>query len=121
MLHTKRCSVFHSGTHYGGIFHNCVVAIGIRNVFGGARHLQGHTTIISDNSTAIIVVHLMMQEKRSKSLDMKYHWLRDQQAQKQSKIKYQKGSKKQVDYFTNTTHQAITKANIGIMYFEILN
>ncbi len=41
-----------------------------------------------------------MREKRSKSWDMKFNWLRDCQAQQQFKIKWQKGSTNQANYFT---------------------
>ena len=84
----------------GGIFHNCVVAIGIRNALEGMGHPQGKTTVITDNSTATSFVHSAMREKRSKSWDMKYNWLRDRQAQQQFEVKWQKGSTNQADYFT---------------------
>ena len=84
----------------GGIFHNCVVAIGIRNALEGMGHPQGRTTVITDNSTANSFVHSAMREKRSKSWDMKYNWLRDRQAQQQFEIKWQKGTTNQADYFT---------------------
>ena len=51
----------------GGIFDNCVVAIGICNALGGMGHLQGRTTVITDNSTTTSFVHSAMQEILSKS------------------------------------------------------
>ena len=84
----------------GGIFHNCVVAIGIRNALEGMGHPQGRITVITDNSTATSFVHSAMWEKRSKSWDMRYNWLRDRQAQQQFEIKWQKGATNQADYFT---------------------
>ena len=63
-------------------------------------HPQGKTTIMTDNSTATSFVHSSMREKRSKSWDMKFNWLRDCQAQQQFKIKWQKGSTNQANYFT---------------------
>ena len=41
-----------------------------------------------------------MREKKSKSWDMKYNWLRDQQTQDQFEIKWQKGSTNMADYLT---------------------
>ena len=84
----------------GGIFHNCCVAIGIRNALEGMDHPQGKTTVITDNSTATSFVHSAMREKRSKSWDMKYNCLRDQQAQQQFEIKWQKGATNQANFFT---------------------
>ena len=63
-------------------------------------HPQGRTTVITDNSMATSFVHSAMREKRSKSWDMRFNWLRDRQAQQQFEIKWQKGATNQADYFT---------------------
>ena len=84
----------------GGIFHNCQVAIGVRNALEGMGHPQGKTKVITDYSTATSLVHSAVHKKRSKSWDIKYNWLRDRQAQQQFEITRQKGSTNQADYFT---------------------
>ena len=48
----------------GGIFHNCIVAIRIRNALEGMSHPQGRTTLVTDNSMATSFVHSAMREKR---------------------------------------------------------
>ena len=65
----------------GALFHNCNVAIGIRNALMGWGHKQGKTPVITNNSTANSFVHSEMREKSSMSWDMKYNWLRDRAAQ----------------------------------------
>ena len=70
----------------GGIFHNCVVAIGIQNALKGMGHPQGRTKILTYNSTATSFVHSVMREKQSKRWDIKYNWLRDHQVQQQFEI-----------------------------------
>ena len=84
----------------GGIFHNCITAIGIRNALIGMGHPQSRTEVITDNSTANSFVHSEMWVKRSKSWDMKYNWLRDRMAQQQFHIKWDKGVHNMADYFT---------------------
>ena len=44
----------------GGIFHNCMIAIGIQNALEGMGHLQGRTKIVIINSTATSFVHSAM-------------------------------------------------------------
>ena len=84
----------------GGIFHNCTIAIGIRNTLQEMGHPQKKTSVITDNTTATSFVHSAMRAKRSKSWDMKYHWLRDRMAQQQFLVTWQKGAMNQADYFT---------------------
>ena len=52
----------------GGIFHNCVVAIGIWNTLEGIGHPQGRTKEVTENSTATSFVHSAMREKNIQKL-----------------------------------------------------
>ena len=94
----------------GGIFHNCIVAIGIRNALEEMGHPQGQTRITTDNTTATSFVHSAMRTKRSKSWDMKYNWLRERTAQQQFEVKWEKGATNQADYFTKHHAPRIHKA-----------
>ena len=51
----------------GGIFQNCVTAIGIRKTLIGMGHPQGKTEVITDNFTANSFIHSEIRVKRSKS------------------------------------------------------
>ena len=94
----------------GGIFHNSMTAIGIRNTLREMGHPQHQTLITTDNTTATSFVHSVMRAKRSKSWDMKFIWLRDREAQKQFKVRWEKGSTNQADYFTKHHPPRIHKA-----------
>ena len=94
----------------GGIFHNCVVAISIRNVLNDMFHPQSKTQVTTDNTTATSFVHSAMRAKRSKSWDMKYNWLRERTAQNQFEVKWEKGATNQADYFTKHHSPRIHKA-----------
>ena len=55
----------------------------------------------TDNSTAEGVVNNKVQPKRTKSMDMRFHWLRDRAVnQKQFKIYWRPGKANLADYFT---------------------
>ena len=83
-----------------GLFHNCQTAISIRTVLEEMGHPQLATKIKTDNKTANSFVHASMRIKRSKSWDMRYHWLRERAIRKILNIFWDKGSNNDADYFT---------------------
>ena len=84
----------------GGIFHNCQNAIYIRWLLKTFNHTQIPTPVKTDNSTAAAFVKEIIKQKRSKSWDMRYHWIRDQQNLKTIKVFWDKGQNNHADYFT---------------------
>ena len=85
----------------GGIFHNCQMALPIRQMLIDLGHPQPRTPIKTDNSTAYNFVNHSMRRKMSKSWDMRYNWLRDANVVKQLlKIWWEKGTQNYADYFT---------------------
>ena len=66
-------------------------------------HPQPPTPIKIDNSTANGFVHNNITQKRSKSWDMRFHWLRDPDTQNHINVYWDKGPhNKQADYYTKT-------------------
>ena len=63
-------------------------------------HPQPRTPIQTDNSTAEGVINNKIQPKRTKAMDMRYHWLRDREAQDQLRIYWKPGKTNLADYFT---------------------
>ncbi len=63
-------------------------------------HPQPPTPLKTDNSTATAFVHSSMKQKRSKSWDMRYHWLRERQLKDQLRIYWDKGINNDANYFT---------------------
>jgi hypothetical protein len=84
----------------GGLFHNAQTCLPIRVALEELGHPQPPTPLKTDNSTATAFVHSSMKQKRSKSWDMRYHWLRDRQLKDQLRIYWDKGSNNDADYFT---------------------
>ena len=65
----------------GGLFINAREAVHIRNILTEMGHPQPPTPIQTDNATANGVVNNKVQPKRTKPMDMRFHWLRCRMAQ----------------------------------------
>ena len=90
-----------------GIFHNAQVALPIRHMLIQLGHPQPPTPIKTDNTTATAFVNKNINQRKSKSWDMKFYWMRDKETQKLFKVYWDKGDNNLADYFTkhhNTKH-----------------
>ena len=83
-----------------GVFHNAQKAIPIRYILEQLGHLQPPTPLKTDNSTALGFVKNNIHQKRSKSWDMRFHWLRDRMTRQQINVYWEKGVNNNADYFT---------------------
>ena len=92
------CSAAEAETH--GLFINCQNAIIIRNALIGLGHPQKRTIVKTDNTTSAGFVTKTMKEKRSKTWDMRYNWLRDEIVRKIIDVQWGKGKDNMADYFT---------------------
>jgi hypothetical protein len=64
------------------------------------RHPQFPTPVQTDNSIAEGIIHLRVQPKRTKAMDMRFHWLRDQGVnQKQFRLYWRLGTLQWGDYW----------------------
>jgi hypothetical protein len=63
-------------------------------------HPQPPTPLKTDNSTAYSFVHSNIRQRRSKTWDMRWNWLRDKVMHKQLRIYWGKGHNNDTDYFT---------------------
>ena len=93
------------------LFHNAKTAIPIRRILIQLGHPQPPTPIKVDNSTAAGFVNKNITQKRSKSWDMRFHWLRDKETLKNIRVYWDAGSNNDADYFTKThttpTHRSL--------------
>ena len=100
----------------GGLYSNCQTAIPIRQILTALGHKQPPTPVKTDNSTACSFAKDTLKARRSKSWDMRYHWLKDRQQQQQFYIYWDKGSNNHADYWTKhfspTYHQDIRSTYI---------
>ena len=68
---------------------------------------QPKTPIQTDNSMAEGVINNKIQPKRTKAMDMHFHWLQDREAQGQFRIYWRPGKTTSQIILQNTTHQHI--------------
>ena len=100
----------------GGLFHNAQTILHLRVLLEAIGHHQSPTPLKTDNSTASAFVNKSLRQRKSKSWDMKFHWLRDKELQKLIRVFWDKGINNDADYFTKhhstTHHQAIREKYI---------
>jgi hypothetical protein len=83
------------------LYINARKAVEVRNILGEMGHTQPPTPVQTDNSTAESIVNLRVQPKRTKAMDMHFHWLRNQSVnQKQFKFYWRPGTSMRADYWT---------------------
>ena len=95
----------------GGLFHNAQNIMHIRHLLHSIGHAQPPTPLKTDNNTASAFVNKTLRQRKSKSWDMKFHWLRDRELQRLIRVFWDRGINNDADYFTKhhppSHHQTI--------------
>ncbi len=65
----------------GTLLINAKEAVYLQQILEEMNHPQPRTPIQTNNTTAEGVINNKIQPKRTKAMDMRYHWLRDREAQ----------------------------------------
>ena len=81
-------------------------AVYIRIILEEMGHKQPPTPLQTDNAMAEAVTNGKVQPKRTKAMDMRFHWLRDRECQQQFRIYWRPGKLNYADYWTK--HHAAT-------------
>ena len=102
----KAVMSFAAEAKLGALFINCRKAIPARLALEEMVHKQTPKPIQTDNTTALGVVQNNLATKRFKLMDMKFHWLRCREAQRQFRNYWRAGSTNRGDYVTKH-HAAI--------------
>ena len=84
----------------GAMFINAREAVPTRKTLEEMGHPQPKTPMQTDNTAAQAVVTNNVQPKRTKAMDMRFHWLRDRAAQKQFRFFWRRGPSNRGDYYT---------------------
>jgi hypothetical protein len=85
---------------YAAMYLNATAAEGIRATLEDLGYPQGPTPISSDNQCAVGVANRTVKQRRSKAIDMRYHWIRDRVAQKHFTVTWRPGKTNLADFFT---------------------
>jgi len=75
-------------------------AVYIRIILEELGHTQPPTPLQTDNTMADAVINDKIQPKRTKAMDMRFHWLRDCGCQQQFRIYWRPGKLNYADYWT---------------------
>jgi hypothetical protein len=82
----------------GACFHNAQSGAPLRVTLTEMGHTQPPTPLPTDNSTAFGILIETIKHKRSKAMDMRYHWLTDRVRQKQFDVYWRPGRENLGDY-----------------------
>ena len=84
----------------GALFINCCKATPAWHLIEAMGHCQPPTPIQTDNSTALGVVTNRIQPTWTKAMDMRFHWLRCLENQRQFRTYWRTGPTNKGDYVT---------------------
>jgi hypothetical protein len=84
----------------GVCFRNAQSGAPLRVTLKELGHIQPPTPLRTDNSTAFGILNETIKKKRSKAMDMIYHWLTDRVRQKQFDVYWRPGRENLGDYHT---------------------
>ena len=88
-----------SETEIASLFYGCKQAIPLHVTLEEMGHPQpGPTPVTTDNSTAVGLTRNTMTPKASKSMDMRFQWLKCRRAQSLFTYLWAKGTKNRADY-----------------------
>ncbi len=93
------CS-FVAEAEYAGLFAAARIATNERQILHDMGHPQPPTSLYCDNEVAIGLATDTINLKLSKSLDMRFHWLRDRVRQGHFRLIFVPGLKNAADFFT---------------------
>jgi hypothetical protein len=89
-----------AGSEVGACFKNAQSGASLRVTLTELGHIQPPTPLRADNSTAFGILNKTIKQKRSKAMDMSYHWLTNRVRQKQFDVYWRPGPENLGDYHT---------------------
>jgi hypothetical protein len=104
-VHSTRIPVvcsFVAEAEYAGIFAAARIADDERRILHNMGHPQPPTPIYCDNECAVGLANDVLTPKMSKSIDMRFHWLKDRVKQGQFQIFHIPGLQNAADFLTKS-------------------
>jgi hypothetical protein len=103
---------------YAALFYAGQIASGLRTILIALGYPQPATIMLSDNACAVGLANDTVKMRRSKSIDMRFHWVKDRVKQLQFQVCWQKGADNLADFFTKplptTQHQRLMRKLVSI-------
>ena len=85
---------------YGACFHNGKIIARLRTILESFGYKQPQTPLQCDNQCAVGLANDTLAARKSKSIDMNFHWIRDRVRQKQIDVYWRPGEGNMADFFT---------------------
>jgi hypothetical protein len=101
----KNVVVSAAESEVGACFQNAQSGASLRVTLAELGHTQLATPLRTDNSTDFGILNETIKQKRSKAMDMRYHWLTDRVRQKQFDVYWRPG-KDNLGYYHTKHHSA---------------
>jgi hypothetical protein len=83
-----------------GLYIMACKAVYNRIILEELGHKRPPTPIQTDNAMADAIINGKVQPRRTKAMDMRFHWLRDREWQQQFRIYWRPGKMNYADYWT---------------------
>jgi hypothetical protein len=112
------CVVASAGeAEYAALFATGQHAAALRTTLSDMGYPQEPTIIMCNNTSAIGIATDSIKQKRSKAVDMRFHWIRDRVRQDQFIIAYIPTQQNLADYFTkNLPKESHVKFHSYLVY-----
>ena len=89
-------------TEYACVFLSAQRGTSLRQTLIDLGYPQDNTIILCDNSCAVGLANNSVKAKRSKAIDMRFHWIQDRVSQGQFQVIWRAGQYNLADFFTKT-------------------
>ena len=89
-----------AAAEYAALFINAQAATSIRQTLEALGYTEKATPITCDNSCAVGIANKSFTQKRSKTIDMRYHWIQDQIILGNFTVTWEAGKFNLADFFT---------------------
>ena len=103
-----------------GLFMNAQEIIQIRHALAALAHHQPPTPLKTDNSTSSAFIDNTIKQRRSKTWDMRWNWMRDPKTKEQIKTYWDRGVNNLADYPTKH-HPPIYHKKLRPTYLHVAN
>jgi hypothetical protein len=87
---------------YATAFMNGQAAVSLRNTCADLGYPQKETPIIIDNSAASSIANRTAKQRKSRCIQMRYHWIRDRVDNGEFKVIWAPGAHNKADFFSKT-------------------
>ena len=90
-------------------------AVDIRNILSDLGYHQPPTSLLCDNACALGLATNIVRQRRSKSIDMRFHWIGDRIQEHQFQVRWRKGALNLADFFTKILSVTAHKATMPLL------